>query len=280
MTKKFILNADDFGMSEDFNRAVYEGYNFGILKSTSICTNGEAFEHAVNEIIPKCPDLSLGVHLNIIEGKSLGSGLNLLTDNFNEFNNGYLSLILKSLNKKFLEQTEKEFRLQIEKALNFGLKIDHIDSHVHTHAIPNLFDLTCKLAREYNIPQIRTQFEHFYITPQINLHNKNYFVNLIKIMLLNSFTLINRFKVKKYGLTTNEYLIGVGYTGMMNDKTVYYGLKSIKKDTVAEALIHPCKYENTEKKDSHTTEFELTVNGELKEKIKELGYEITNYIKN
>ena len=280
MSKKFILNADDFGMSEAFNTAVLEGYNFGILKSTSICTNGEAFENAVSEIIPKCPNLSLGVHLNIIEGKSLCSGLNLLTDNFNEFNNGYLSLILKSFNKKFMEQVECEFRKQIEKALNFGLKIDHIDSHVHTHAIPNLFKLTCKLAKEYNIPQVRTQFEHFYITPQKDLHNKNYFVNLIKIMLLNSFTLINRFTLKKYNLETNEYLIGVGYTGMMNDKTLYYGLKSIKKDTVVEALIHPCKYENSDKKDSHTTEFELTQNGQLKEKIKELNYEITNYIKN
>ena len=279
MSKKFILNADDFGMSEAFNKAVYDGYNFGILKSTSICTNGEAFENAVSEIIPKCPDLSLGVHLNIIEGKSLCSGLNLLTDNFNEFNNGYLSLILKSFNKKFLEQVEHEFRQQIEKALNFGLKIDHIDSHVHTHAIPNLFKLTCKLAQEYNIPQIRTQFEHFYITPQKDLHNKKYFVNLIKIILLNSFTLINRFTLKKYNLETNDYLIGVGYTGMMNDKTLYYGLKSIKKDSVVEALIHPCKYEDADKKDSHTTEFELTQNGELKEKIKELDYEITNYIK-
>ena len=39
--KKFILNADDFGMSLAFNRAVLEGYSEGLLKSTSLAANGE-----------------------------------------------------------------------------------------------------------------------------------------------------------------------------------------------------------------------------------------------
>ena len=57
MTKKFILNADDFGMSRANNRAVLEGYFEGILKSASLVANGKAFDEAVNSIIPQCPDL-------------------------------------------------------------------------------------------------------------------------------------------------------------------------------------------------------------------------------
>ena len=68
MNKKFILNADDFGMSNAFNRAVFDGFNNGILTSASICANGDAFDEAVGVIIPGCKDLSVGVHLNIIEG--------------------------------------------------------------------------------------------------------------------------------------------------------------------------------------------------------------------
>ena len=68
--KKFILNADDFGMSQDYNRAVLVGYEDGFLRSASICANGPSFESAINEILPECQELSLGVHLNIIEGKS------------------------------------------------------------------------------------------------------------------------------------------------------------------------------------------------------------------
>ena len=159
--KKFILNADDFGMTNDFNRAVLYGYEKGLLKSASICANGEAFDNAVNEILPECPELGTGVHLNIIEGKPL-TRCDLLTNSKGEFNQSYLSLIIKSKHKEFKKQIENEFRAQIEK-IKKHTRVCHIDSHVHTHAIPEIFKITLKLAKEYEIPYIRTQHEHFYM---------------------------------------------------------------------------------------------------------------------
>ena len=38
---------------------------------------------------------------------------------------------------------------QIETILNYT-RVDHIDSHVHTHSIPNIFQITAKLAKEYS----------------------------------------------------------------------------------------------------------------------------------
>ena len=276
MTKKFILNADDFGMSQAFNQAVLKGYQQGILTSASICSNGEAFESAVGEIIPQCPNLSVGVHLNIIEGKSL-TDVRMLTDEYGNFNNGYGALILKSFNQEFLKQVEQEFRAQIKLAIS-RTKIDHIDSHVHTHAIPNIFKIVVKLAKEYNIPYVRTQFEHFYMIPSIKKHlTLAYPINLIKIILLNTFTMINKPLLEENNLKTNDYLIGVGYTGMMSDRTIAYGLKSLmKKDCLAEALIHPCDYDDG-KTDHHTTEFELTQNEDLRAFIKEIGFELSNH---
>ncbi len=278
MTKKFILNADDFGMSQAFNKAVLKGYQNGILTSASICANGEAFEQAVREIIPQCPDLSIGVHLNIIEGKSM-TKVPMLTDENGIFNNGYGAMILKSYNKEFLRQVEQEFRAQIE-AIIVKAHVDHIDSHVHTHAIPNIFKIVAKLAKEYKIPYVRTQFEHPYLIPSIKKHlTTAYPINLIKIMLLNTFTMINSGLIKEKHLKTNDYLIGVGYTGMMDDRSIAYGLKSLQnKDCIAEALIHPCDYDN-ETKDHHTTEFELTQNEDLRDYIKQLGFELTNHTK-
>ena len=275
MKKNFILNADDFGMSEAFNKAVLEGNTQGILTSASICANGEAFESAINEILPQCPTLSLGVHLNIIEGKSL-TECPLLTDKNGQFNNGYISMILKSFNKDFIEQVEKEFRAQIEKVLSVA-HVDHIDSHVHTHAIPNIFKLTAKLAKEYNIPYIRTQFEKPYITPILEKHlNKKYPPNILKIILLNTFTLLNKPVAKRYNLKFNDYLIGVGYTGMMDNKTIEYGLKVLNKDCLAECLIHPCKF-NEPKDDSHYYEYLATLNEDLAEKIPQFGFELINH---
>ena len=281
MGKRFILNADDFGMSAAFNQAVLEGYQAGILKSASLVANGDAFDEACKNIIPACPDLGVGIHLNIIEGKSLCLNLDKLTDDEGNFNNSFGQLLLKSLNHKddsFMEQLEKEFRAQIEEVMK-RTKVTHIDSHVHTHSIPRIFELVCSLAKEYGIKQVRTQFEKPYIMPDIHRHlTLAYPINLIKVMLLNFFTLINEHTVKDYELNTNDYLIGVTYTSMMNSLAISYGLMAIKQDDVTvEALIHPCRYEDGTI-DNHFVEFQITKNMKLKEKIENLGFEITNYV--
>lgn len=281
MSKKFILNADDFGMSKALNKAVLEGYGEGILKSASLAANGEAFDEAIGFVIPKCPDLGVGIHLNIIEGKSLCSDVDTLTDSNGEFCNSYVQLLLKSYNpkeKEFFPQVEREFRRQIETVMA-KTSVTHIDSHVHVHSIPPIFEIVCRLAKEYGIKQVRTQFERPYIIPALHKHlTIKYPVNLIKVILLNAFTMFNENAVHKWGLKTNDYLIGVSYTSMMDALCVSYGLMAVKYDNVTvEALIHPCRYEDGTI-DNHFNEYLICKNKKLKDKIEKLGFEITNYV--
>ena len=184
--------------------------------------------------------------------------------------------ILNQNNKEFLRQVEVEFRAQIEK-IKKHTEIYHIDSHVHTHAIPAIFKIAANLAKEYNIPFIRTQYEKFYMVNDLKMHmNLSYFINIIKIILLNIYTIKNKKICKSLGLKTNDYLIGVGYTGMMNSQTLNCGLKVINEDSLTESLIHPCLYTNN-KKDSHTTEFSITVDKILEDTINRYEFEITNF---
>lgn len=267
-------------MSKPFNKAVLDGYHSGFLTSASICANGSAFDAAVNEIIPECPNLGIGVHLNIIEGQSLidFTKTSYLTNLNGNFNNGYLKLIYLSNNNHFLESVEKEFRAQIEKVLGY-CKVDHIDSHVHVHGIPKIFELTCKLAKEYGIQQVRTQHENFYFVSNLKKHlNLKYPPNILKVLLLNSFTIKNKEIIKQYELKTNDYIIGVGYTGMMDDSTIYQGLSIIEEDATVEALIHPCNFSDSKMdKNQHQIEYMITQNLDLKDKVQRLGFEIVNY---
>ncbi len=275
MGKKFILNADDFGMTKEFNKAVLDGYNNGFLTSASLCANGNAFPAAVNDIIPECPGLGLGIHLNAFEGKSI-SQCKLLTNKNGVFKRSYLYFILNSYNKNVQKELEQEFRAQIELVKKYTA-VDHIDSHIHLHAIPEIFKLTCKLAQEYEIPFVRTQNEQIYFIPSIKKHlSLSYFINIIKIILLKIFTYINKKTLKKYNLKTNDYILGVGYTNMMDSATIEYGLKKLEIDSIAEALIHPCSYVQNIR-NSHSTEFSLTLDKMLEDKIRRLGFEITNY---
>lgn len=275
MGKKFILNADDFGMSKEHNKAVLDGYNNGFLTSASLCANGNAFSAAVNDILPECPGLGVGIHLNVIEGKSLTKS-KFLTDKNDNFNKGYLFFIINSHKKAFLNEIEQEFRAQIE-LVNKYAKPDHIDSHVHVHAVPEIFKLTCRLAKEYGIPYIRTQHEQMYFVPSSKKHLRiAYFINIIKIILLNTFTIINKKTLQKHNLKTNDYILGIGYTGMMDSSTVEYGLKNQDGECITEALIHPCCYSQNIK-NSHTDEFSLTLDKKLEDKIRRSGFEITNY---
>ncbi len=276
--KQLIFNSDDFGMSDSFNEAISKGFNDGLLTSTCVMANGEAFERAMKDVLPQCKGIGLGAHLNIIEGKSLTANVkknSLLYDSEGNFNNGFGALMVKSTNKDFLSEVEAEFRQQIEAILKHS-EIDHLNSHVHTHAIPNIFKLTCKLAQEYKINYIRTQFESPYFVKNTKKYcSVKYPVNLIKVALLNSFTLINKQTTSEFGLLTNDFLIGVGYTGYMDSESIEFGLKALEnKPNRTEILIHPCL--DKENKPLNYTEFLAAVDADLKNKIDRANWTLTN----
>ena len=275
--KKFILNSDKFGVSQDYNRAILNGCNTGFLRSASLTANGAAFDAAVNEILPECQKISVGVHLNLSFGKSL-TRVDLLTDEVGNFNLNFLYLLFKANNREFLAQIEKEFRAQIEKVAGF-VKPLHIDSEANIHAIPAIFEIVCKLAKEFNIPYVRTHFEEFYVVPDLKSNlSLRYPFNIIKLIVLNIFTMKNRKLIKEYGLKTNDYILGVTYGGMMSNKTLEAGLKTLsdEDDFVVEAIINPASYLRNIN-DSHSKEFKLTQDRLLEDTIYRMGYEILSH---
>lgn len=270
--KKVIFTADDFGLSEGANLAILDSIKNGALTSACVCANGDFFNHAMGEILPQIPQMDLGVHLNIIEGKGMLPH-RFLTNSNGEFYRGFVSLLINSYNKKFMKEVEAEFRAQIEavfkEAKKVGVCVNFINSHVHTHAIPHIFELTAKLAAEYKIPFIRTQGERFYFaaTPPKP-------INLLKVVVLNYFTIINRAVVKKYNLQTNDFILGVSYTGEMNENTVLEGLKGLLgfEGVVVEVLAHP----SVEDKNSlKYAEYLMAASPEFKVEVEKLGFGVS-----
>lgn len=276
LDKRFILNADGFGITSANNQAILEGYVNGFLKSASLCANCQAFEDAIYNVLPDCPNLSLGVQLNLTKGKPL-SECSLLTDCFGNFNSNFINLMFKSKNIALTKQIEQEFRMQIEKILENNITICHINSIDDIHSIPYIFEIVAKLAKEYDISYIRTHQEELYFVPKFIKHfNIRYIKNFLKLLLLNYFTSQNKLVAADFGIKTNDFIIGIGYENLMDNNTIEYGIKEINQNSLTECVIHPCKYNNSIR-DSHTKEFGIILDKNLEETIKKSGFELVNF---
>jgi predicted glycoside hydrolase/deacetylase ChbG (UPF0249 family) len=282
LSKKFILSADNLGSSKASNQAILESYSYGLLRSATVRANAVFFDDVINSIIPQCPNLGIGISLEALRGKSICTDLSLLTDDNLNFNNSFLQLLIKSYNPKeidFLDQVEREFRRQIEKLLSKS-KITHISLPIDLYLIPKIFKLTCRLAKEYQIPQVRILFEKLYFPPLFNkCLSIQYFINVIKDLFLMCLSKYYRKIINEYDLLTNDYSLGILYQSKMNSFILSYGLSAINTNHhVVEMIIYPCRYEEG-LVDNHFDEFLLSKNLKIKEKLEDLGYEIANYAK-
>ena len=280
LTNRFILSACDAGTSDAITRGVVEGYPYGVLKCVNFVPNGEVFDSAIDTILPQCPDIDCGVQLNITRGKSICSDVLSLTDEECKFKNSFLMTAIKVYNpkdEKILPEIEREFRRQIEKVMAKA-KVTHISSTDNIIVIPRIFDLVCKLAKEYGIKYIRSSYEKLYIVPDIFRHlNLLYFMNIAKTLMFNLAALFNDPLLYKYEIKTNDYMLGGIYEGMCDVLAVSYGISALKYNNITvECSIRPCRY-NEGIIDNYFDEFLVTKNKKLKNKIEEIGFEITNY---
>ncbi len=142
---KVIMNADDFGFSRGVNLAILEGFQHGILTSTSLMVNMPGFEHAVS-LMKQYPDLlHVGIHLVTTVQYSVVKGLKTLTDE-----NDHFYRDPEIIEKSDQSELDKEYQAQMDKFLATGLKPDHIDFHVCT--TPKQLKAAMKLAQKYHLP--------------------------------------------------------------------------------------------------------------------------------
>lgn len=64
---KFLIRADDFGLSEAVNYGIMKAYSAGTIKNIGLMSNMEAAEHAARLIQGK--EVCLGLHVNLTVGK-------------------------------------------------------------------------------------------------------------------------------------------------------------------------------------------------------------------
>ena len=142
--KRLIINADDFGFTSDVNAGIVHAHRHGVLTSTTLMANGDAFEDAVR-LAHETPSLDIGCHLVLIQGRSLLTG--------RPFPETPRHLVAALIKRELDVYTE--LRAQVEKIIAAGIQPTHLDSHKHTHILPAVFRAVIRLAREFGIPYVR-----------------------------------------------------------------------------------------------------------------------------
>src|SRR5947207_14401828 len=149
-----IIRSDDAGMSHSVNMALQRLIDSGLPVSVSVMFACPWYQETV-AILKRHPAVAVGIHLTLnSEWKNYRLGrvsgreaIPTLVDA-----DGYFFQSSEALyqNHPDLRQIEKELRVQIERALRSGLKIDYVDYHMGTAVrYPEFRDLTERLAREF-----------------------------------------------------------------------------------------------------------------------------------
>lgn len=207
---QLIINADDFGYTKEVNLGILDAHRFGTVTSATIMTNQKYFDHAIG-IYPK--SLGMGVHLNLTWGKSLHNG-----KKFSRFNKQ--KIVLGMIQQEFVEN---EFRKQIDKLLEAGIRPDHLDTHHHMHAFQPVTNAILKLAEEYHIYKIRWPKEKEIYKPL----ETNYWKQ----------KLMNR-NLKSCPIKTTDHFYGIRYAGSPKMK---HFLTYLDFEGTAEICCHPGK---------------------------------------
>jgi predicted glycoside hydrolase/deacetylase ChbG (UPF0249 family) len=155
--KQLILTADDLGADVPRNAGIFEAIEAGVVTSASILVNGRAFQHALANIRTFHTKVSIGVHLNLSEGRPLSSDLKSIIgpDGFFLGKMETHRRLAASGSEILCKEIRQEFAAQIAMLKNAGIPIDHLDGHQHIHVFPAALAEAIWAANEYGIRWIR-----------------------------------------------------------------------------------------------------------------------------
>ena len=222
-----MVHADDIGMSHSVNVATIEAFKRpGHFRQ----------RHGLLPVVPRdrslrqrASELDLGLHLTLtsewkyLRWRPVASPEKVkgLLDE-----EGFMWRSERQTAMKATPQVETELRAQIERALQFGLKPTHLDTHMGTLYTRNdFFDVYTKLGKEYGIPVMVMR-----PTPEIIAYGKRAGLPITEDLLK---------KVEADGFVMLDHLVtGVPGRNFAERKEAYKNLLRNLKPGVTMLIVH------------------------------------------
>ncbi|MEP6802461.1 MAG: ChbG/HpnK family deacetylase [Acidobacteriota bacterium] len=157
MTRLLIVNADDYGLTRGVSRGILRAHREGIVTSVSILAVAPDFDAAARDLRAGGAGLGVGVHLAAVgEDPPLlrSAAIPTLTESDGRFPRGWKQFLGRS-HRVSSGELEAEFAAQIQRVLDAGLSVDHLDAHQHLHLLGRVRAVVFSLARRFRIPAVR-----------------------------------------------------------------------------------------------------------------------------
>lgn len=256
--RKLIVNADDFGFTRDVNQGILACHQEGILTATTLMATGRAFHHAV-ELAKGTPSLDVGCHLVLVQDPGLPPTIWAL---------------LQAIRRHEIDLLG-EMRRQIEITLKASIRPSHLDTHKHTHLIPQVRRAVLRVSEEYGIPFVRKPAD-FARDPSAPLRTQAiaHAMHLAQRGFDRSLAVANARRT--------HHFTGFQLTGRMTVDNLAATLRSLPEG-VTELMCHPAflttELQNapTRLKQSRLDEQQALCSPVIRNLIAELSVQLTNY---
>jgi len=278
--RQLIVNADDFGMSEEVNDAIIRAHRDGVLTSTSLMVSGDAFEQAV-KLAKENPRLAIGIHLVTVVGKSVLPKREIpsLVDDEQNFSNNPTAAGLKYFfSPQSRREIRKEIAAQFERFQATGLRLSHIDGHLHLHVHPVIFNTALQLGIKYGARRMRVPDEERGLA--LGFDRSHATLKTVHTVLFGGLARYMKRKLHAAGYAVPERVYGNLQSGRMSESYFLYALDHLSAAT-NEIYFHPALYADDRALDAHEQqcqiEFETLMSANVKARIAQLNVRLTNY---
>lgn len=257
--KSILLNADDFGRHPAINQAVAQAAQDGLLRSASLMPGEPAFKEAVG-LARSLPNLEIGVHLTLVDGKPLMPQENVPSllgadgrfyPSHREFVRAYLSGRIR------LEEVRLELSAQFQRIMQEKLRVTHVDSHQHIHILPGIFPIVLKLAQSHGIRSVRIPQAAGGIRSCLAGGSAGDRIARFGLWLL---CCRMRRKAEQYGFYVPDHFIGLIAGGAVDEVFLMRQLERLP-DGLTEIMVHP-GLDNTVLPDCYAHRWEHDFEGE------------------
>lgn len=286
--KHLIVNADDFGFTRGVNEGIALAFKSGILTSTTIMANGDAFEEAADIALAN-PALGVGCHLALVGGRPVAAARDVMSLVERD---GALPATLTRLMAKLAGRgvqdghIEAELRAQVQRVVSAGITPSHFDSHKHTHTHPRVMQALARVAAEFGVLSVRNPFEsvvtRLRLGPAARATRRVYLKQYAMSAAVSPRARGFRRLAGEYGLSTPDSFYGVRLTGLLDAEAITSVIESLK-DGATELMCHPgvhgeeLEQARTRLKQQRQRELEALIDPRLKRAIDELGVKLISY---